>query len=52
MKFSYTRNTESDFFIKKPNLTKKKFWRLGREGERGVPRVSDSFFFFQKKIQF
>ena len=23
MKFSYTKNTESDFFIKKPNLTKK-----------------------------
>ena len=34
MKFSYTKNTESDFFIKNPNLTKnkKKFWRLGGEG--------------------
>ena len=33
MNFSYTKNTESEFFIKKPNLTKKKqFWRLGGEG--------------------
>ena len=31
MKVSYTKDTESDFFIKKPNL-KKKFWRLGGEG--------------------
>ena len=33
MKFSYTKNTESEFFfIKKPNLTKKKFWPFGGEG--------------------
>ena len=32
MKFSCTKNPESDFFfIKNPNLTKKKFWRLGGE---------------------
>ena len=33
MKFSYTKNPESDLFIKNPNLTKrKKIWRLGGEG--------------------
>ena len=35
MKFSYTKNLESEFFfIKNPNLTKKKkkIWRLGGEG--------------------
>ena len=34
MKFSYAKNLESDFFIKNPNLIKKKkkFWWLGGEG--------------------
>ena len=36
MKFSYTKNPESEFFfINNPNLTKKKkkkFWRMGGEG--------------------
>ena len=45
MKFSYTKNMESNFFIKNPNLTKK-MWRLG--GGSGVARVSDFFFFLQK----
>ena len=38
-----------NFFIKNPNLTKKKkkFWRVGGAG--GVARVSDFFFF--KRIQ-
>ena len=49
MKFSYTKNTESVFFINKPNLTKK-FWRLGGEVRGwGVARVSDFFLFFPKE---
>ena len=37
------------FFIKKPNLTKKKKNSGGWEGRGwGVARVSDCFFFFQK----
>ena len=50
MKFSYTKNTESDFFfIKNPNLTKnKKNLAVGRGGGGGMARVSDLFFFFQK----
>ena len=32
MKFSFTKNPESEFFIKNPNLTKEKFWRVGGEG--------------------
>ena len=33
MKFSYTKNLESEFFfIKNPNLTIKKFWRSGGKG--------------------
>ena len=49
MKFSYTKNLERDFFIKNPNLTKKKSggWE-GRGG--GVARVSDFFLFFQKNL--
>ena len=43
MKFSYTKNTESDFFYKETKLNKK-IWRLGGEG---VARVSD-FIFSQK----
>ena len=41
MKFSFTKNPESDVFIKNPNLTKK-IWREGGVG-RGGARVSDSF---------
>ena len=47
--FFYTKNMESDFFfIKNPNLTKKKSggWE-GRGGGGCVAKVSD-FFFFQK----
>ena len=47
MKFSYTKNPESEFFIKNPNLTKKKkFWRLGGEGVWIGCFLF--FFFFQK----
>ena len=37
MKFSYTKNLESDFFIKNQNLTKKKkkILAVGREGGGG-----------------
>ena len=37
VKLSYTKNTESDFFIKNPNVTKnkKKFWRRGGGGGGG-----------------
>ena len=36
MKFSFTKNLESEFFfIKNPNLKKKKFWRVGGEGVGG-----------------
>ena len=41
MKFSCTKTPESEFFIKNPNLTKKKFWRLGGE-EWGVSKESKS----------
>ena len=49
MKYSFTKNPESEFFIKNPNLTKKKKKILagGRGGGGGVARVSD-FFFCQK----
>ena len=50
MKFSYTKNPESDFLIKNPNLTKK-FWRLGEVGVWLVARVSD-FFLFSKESKF
>ena len=33
MKFSYTKNPDSNFFIKNQNLTKK-IWRLGGKGVR------------------
>ena len=33
MKFSYTKNLESDFFNKESKSYPKKFWRLGGEGE-------------------
>ena len=29
---SFTKNPESEIFIKNPNLTKKKIWRVGGEG--------------------
>ena len=34
MKFSFTKNLDSEFFYKesKSNKTKKKIWRLGGEG--------------------
>ena len=32
MKFSYTKNTESDFLYKETKSNKKKFWQLGGEG--------------------
>ena len=49
MKFSYTKNLESEFFIKNLNLTKKKNFG-GWEGRgRGVARVSDFFFYFFQK---
>ena len=47
MKFSYTKNPESDFFITNPNLTKKNL-AVGRGGDGGVARVSDFFSLFQK----
>ena len=47
MKYSFTKNPESEFFIKNPNLTKKKKILAGeRGGGGGVARVSD--FFCQK----
>ena len=44
MKFSFTKNPESEFFIESPNLTKK-ILAAGMGGGGGVARVSD---FFQK----
>ena len=48
MKFSFTKNPESDFFfIKNTNLTKKKKKKIladGRGWGGGVARVSDFFF--------
>ena len=41
MKFSFTNNPESEFFITNPNL--KQIWWMG--GGRGVARVRD---FYQK----
>ena len=43
MKFSYTKNMESDFFYTESKSNKKKFWWLGGEGV-GV-------FSFFKRIQ-
>ena len=50
MKFSYTKNPESDFFYKESKSHKKRKKRYGCwEGRgRGVARVSDFFF---KRIQ-
>ena len=56
MKFSYTKNPESEYFYKESKSNKKKIWRLGGEGREwggvgwggGVARVSD-FFSFSKE---
>ena len=32
MKFTYTKNTESEFLYIESNSNKKKFWQLGGEG--------------------
>ena len=32
MKFSFTKNPESDFFYKESKSNKKKFWQVGGEG--------------------
>ena len=32
MKFSYTKNPESNFFYKESKSNKKKIWRLGGDG--------------------
>ena len=48
MKFSYTKNLKSDFFIKNLNLTKQNSG--GWEGRGwGVARLSDLSFFFSKE---
>ena len=53
MKFSYTKNPESDFYREsKSNKKKKKFWHSAGEGGRGVVRISDFFsIFFFKRIE-
>ena len=44
MKFSYTKNPESDFFYRESKSNKKKkFWHSAGEGGRGVARISDFF---------
>ena len=48
MKFSYTKNPESEFFNKESKSNKKNLV-VGRGGSGGVARVSD--FFFVKRIQ-
>ena len=47
VKFSYTKNPEVNLFFKESKSTKKKNLAVGREGMRGVARVSD-FFLLQK----
>ena len=46
MKFSFTKNLDSEFF-KESKSNKKNFWRVGGGG--GVAGVSDFFFFFFQK---
>ena len=41
MKFSFTKNPESEFFIKNPKSNKKKILAGGRGGGGGVARVCD-----------
>ena len=50
MKFSYTKNPESELFYKESKSNKKKILAVGRGGGGGVARVSDFFFLF-KRIQ-
>ena len=47
MKFSYTKNPESEFFYIESKSNKKNLV-VGRGGGGDVARVSDFFFFFQK----
>ena len=47
MKFSYTKNLESDFFYKESKSNQKNL-AVGRGGGGGVARVSDFFSFFLK----
>ena len=49
MKFSFTKNLESEFSDKESNSNNKKNLTGGRGGDWGVARVSDFFFF--KRIQ-
>ena len=51
MKFSYTKNTENDYFYKetKSNKNYSGGWE-GRGGGWGVARVSDFFSYF-KRVQ-
>ena len=49
MKFSLTKNPESEFSDKESNSNNKKNLTGGRGGDWGVARVSDFFFF--KRIQ-
>ena len=48
MKFSYTKNLESDFLNKESKSNKKKKILAVGRGGGGVARVSVFFFFFQK----
>ena len=51
MKFFYTKNMESDFFLyKETKSNKKKILAVGRGGGGGVARVSDFFYLFFKRI--
>ena len=47
MKFSFTTNPGSEFFIENPNITKK-ILAGGRGGDGGLVRVSD---FLSKRIK-
>ena len=53
MKFSYTKNTESDFFNKesKSNKKYKKILAVGRGGSWCMARVSDLVFLFSKEFK-
>ena len=50
MKFSYTKNLESEFFYKESKSNNKnKILAVGRGGGGGVARVSEFFFLFSKE---
>ena len=50
MKFSLTKNPQSEFLYKESKSNKKKkFWQVGGKGW-GVARVSDFFFFLQYQV--